>query len=224
MHRSAPGDSSKATGSAATSVVSSGVSTVTVAPPTLPPSAIGTPMEPAPDIAPLSPQLPEQFATGGTTSDSSSASPSAPGGGGKTLKDCMGFWDRATHMSKARMENGLPAHHGPDRQSLSVLLSLGQNRVAAMALLCYYLNMTITLTPEQQQRLEAAVAAGQFASVEEAVRWAVDHFVVTDEDLGDLSWAKPYLDEARAQIARGETVSAEEVFAETDAWLKKHGA
>jgi Arc/MetJ-type ribon-helix-helix transcriptional regulator len=32
--------------------------------------------------------------------------------------------------------------------------------------------MTITLTPEQQRRLDAAVAAGQFASVEEAVRWA----------------------------------------------------
>jgi Arc/MetJ-type ribon-helix-helix transcriptional regulator len=83
--------------------------------------------------------------------------------------------------------------------------------------------MTITLTPEQQKRLEAAVAAGQFASVEEAVRWAVDQLVTTD-DLGDLSWAKPYLDEARAEIARGETLSPEEVFAETDAWLKKRGA
>jgi Arc/MetJ-type ribon-helix-helix transcriptional regulator len=84
--------------------------------------------------------------------------------------------------------------------------------------------MTITLTPEQQKRLEAAVAAGQFASVEEAVRWAVDHLVVPDDGLGDLSWAKPYLDEARAEIARGETFSPEEVFAETDAFLKKHGA
>ena len=74
--------------------------------------------------------------------------------------------------------------------------------------------MTITLTPEQQRRLEAAVAAGQFASVEEAVRWAVDHILVTDEDLGDLSWAKPYLDEAREAIARGESISLEEVFAE----------
>jgi hypothetical protein len=26
--------------------------------------------------------------------------PSAPGGGGKTLSDCMGFWDRETHMTK----------------------------------------------------------------------------------------------------------------------------
>jgi Arc/MetJ-type ribon-helix-helix transcriptional regulator len=84
--------------------------------------------------------------------------------------------------------------------------------------------MTITLTPAQQKRLEAAVAAGQFASVEEAVRFAVDHMVLTDTERDDLSWAKPYLDEARAQIARGETVSPEEVFAETDAWLKKRGA
>lgn len=84
--------------------------------------------------------------------------------------------------------------------------------------------MTITLTPGQQKRLEAAVAAGQFASVEEAVRFAVDHMVLTGIEREDLSWAKPYLDEARAQIARGETVSLEEVFAETDAWLKMRGA
>ena len=84
--------------------------------------------------------------------------------------------------------------------------------------------MTITLTPGQQKRLEAAVAAGQFASVEEAVRFAVDHLVLTDAARDDLSWAKPYLDEARAQIARGETISLEEVFAETDAWLKMRGA
>ena len=82
--------------------------------------------------------------------------------------------------------------------------------------------MTITLTPEQQKWLEAAVAAGEFASIEEAVRCAVDRMVI--DEFGDLSWAKPYLDEARASIARGETVSPEEVFAETDAWLKKRGA
>jgi hypothetical protein len=71
------------------------------------------PTQQLPAIAPLSPQLPTQFATGsGTTSSnlalspgssgaSSSAAPSAPGGGGKTLKDCMGFWEAATHMTKA---------------------------------------------------------------------------------------------------------------------------
>ena len=70
------------------------IAPITVGPPVLPPSAIGTPMERALDIAPLSPQLPTQVATGGA------ATTSAQGGGGKTLKDCLGFWDAATHMSK----------------------------------------------------------------------------------------------------------------------------
>jgi hypothetical protein len=29
-----------------------------------------------------------------------SGNPSIPGGGGNSVKDCMGFWDAATHMSK----------------------------------------------------------------------------------------------------------------------------
>jgi Arc/MetJ-type ribon-helix-helix transcriptional regulator len=80
--------------------------------------------------------------------------------------------------------------------------------------------MTITLTPEQQKRLEAAVAAGEFASVEEAVRFAVDHLVLTEAELDDLSWAKPYLDEARASIARGESISLEEFNAHVEKRLK----
>ena len=81
--------------------------------------------------------------------------------------------------------------------------------------------MTITLTPEQQRRLEAAVAAGEFASVEEAVRWAVDQILVTEEDLGDLSWAKPYLDAAREEIARGESITLEDFNTEVDKRLAK---
>jgi antitoxin ParD1/3/4 len=69
--------------------------------------------------------------------------------------------------------------------------------------------MTITLTPDQQKWLEAEVAAGRIPSVEEAVRLAVDHLLMP-VDTTDLSWAKPYLDEARAQIARGEYVTHEE--------------
>jgi hypothetical protein len=69
---------------------------------------VGSPAPQAPAIAPLSPSLPTQFATGGSTGasnlalspGSSSESPSAPGGGGSTLADCMGFWDKGTHMSK----------------------------------------------------------------------------------------------------------------------------
>jgi hypothetical protein len=60
-------------------------------------------------VAPLSPQLSTQFATGGSAPSNlalssgspSELAPSAPGGGGKTLSDCMGFWDRETHMTKA---------------------------------------------------------------------------------------------------------------------------
>jgi len=79
-----------------------------------PASQLGAPAPQAPAIAPLSPQLPSQFATGGGTASGNLAlspgstqpspseqSPSAPGGGGKTLAACMGFWERATHMSKS---------------------------------------------------------------------------------------------------------------------------
>jgi len=89
----------------------------TLAPPSAPdpstvPSAIAAPLPQLAPIAPLSPQLPTQFATGGTTSSNlalspgtslgspSELAPSSPGGGGKTLADCMGFWDRETHMTK----------------------------------------------------------------------------------------------------------------------------
>lgn len=60
--------------------------------------------------APLSQPLPTQITGGGTAANLalspgssgsvSQSAPSAPGGGGKTLADCMGFWDKATHMSK----------------------------------------------------------------------------------------------------------------------------
>jgi len=75
-----------------------------------PPSRLTAPAPQAPAIAPLSPQLPSQFATGGAAGpgnlalspgSSSEQAPSAPGGGGKTLAACMGFWEKATHMTKA---------------------------------------------------------------------------------------------------------------------------
>ena len=83
--------------------------------------------------------------------------------------------------------------------------------------------MTITLTPEQQEWLEAEVAAGHFSSVEEAVQFAVAE-LMRPVDTSDLSWAKPYIEEARASLARGEGVPADRVFAEVDARLKQRGA
>jgi hypothetical protein len=46
----------------------------------------------------------------------------------------------------------------------------------------------------------------------------------TDDD--DLSWAKPYVDEARAAAARGEIVSLDDAIADIDAHLTalKRGA
>ena len=106
-----------ATPASGPSSFSSSGATLSVAPPQPPPSAsassappsqIAQPAPQAPAIAPLSPQLPTQFATGGTTNSSlalspgspSESAPSTPGGGGKTLQACMDFWEPATHMSK----------------------------------------------------------------------------------------------------------------------------
>jgi hypothetical protein len=86
---------------------------------TMPSAALAAPMPELAPVAPLSPQLPTQFATGGSTTSTlalspgtpsatpqstspSEAAPSHPGGGGKSLADCMAFWEPATHMSKAQ--------------------------------------------------------------------------------------------------------------------------
>jgi hypothetical protein len=85
-----------------------------VAPSTDAPPTLAAPAPQAPAIAPLPPQLSTQFSSGGSPPQSnlalspgaasaspSESAPSAPGGGGKGLAACMGFWDAATHMTKA---------------------------------------------------------------------------------------------------------------------------
>jgi hypothetical protein len=81
----------------------------------LPPSAIASPEPEATPIAPLSQPVPTDVLSGGGTvvrpdavtsptagsASPSQAQPSIAGGGGNSLQDCMGFWDKATHMSKA---------------------------------------------------------------------------------------------------------------------------
>ena len=71
--------------------------------------------------------------------------------------------------------------------------------------------MTIQLSPEQQQWLEAQVAAGHFSSLEQAVAVAIADLMATAED--DLDWANPLVDEAAAELDRGEGVPADEAFA-----------
>ena len=85
----------------------------TTTPTPTPQSVIGPPMTSAPKVAPLPPQVATTPLTGGSVrgdrlptptgpSDSPSQSAqSTAGGGGRTLQDCMGFWDRGTHMTKS---------------------------------------------------------------------------------------------------------------------------
>jgi Arc/MetJ-type ribon-helix-helix transcriptional regulator len=74
--------------------------------------------------------------------------------------------------------------------------------------------MTISLSAEQQQWLEEQVAAGHFASVEEAVRVAVADLMT---DCHDLAWAKPHVDKARESLARGDVVPGDELLQRLDA-------
>jgi antitoxin ParD1/3/4 len=70
--------------------------------------------------------------------------------------------------------------------------------------------MNITLPPEQQRWREAQVAAGRFAYVDEALSVAVADLMSIEGD--DFAWAKPYVDQARASVARGDVISGEEYF------------
>ena len=67
--------------------------------------------------------------------------------------------------------------------------------------------MNISLPVEQQEWLEAEVAAGRFSSIDEALTLAVADLKALMED--DLAWAKPYVDEARASVARGDVISGD---------------
>lgn len=72
--------------------------------------------------------------------------------------------------------------------------------------------MSISLTPEQQAWLSAHVARGDFASVEEAARQLIDERIAerAAEEGDDLAWAKPFVEEALAEAARGEVIGREE--------------
>lgn len=71
--------------------------------------------------------------------------------------------------------------------------------------------MSITLTPDQEARLGAYVAAGDFASIEDAARQLLDERIAElDVENDDLAWAKPHVDKAREAVARGEFITLDE--------------
>ena len=80
--------------------------------------------------------------------------------------------------------------------------------------------MNIQLLPDQQKWLEEQVKAGHFASLDEAIAAAVDDLRVSQID-DDLSWAKPYVDEALEQVRRGEVMSGQEFFDRMQAKLQR---
>ncbi len=78
--------------------------------------------------------------------------------------------------------------------------------------------MEMTLTERQEDELAALVANGEFASPQEALRHLVDEALEL-RAWGDEAWAKPLVDEAMAQIERGEVVTSEEHRTRIDALL-----
>jgi antitoxin ParD1/3/4 len=72
--------------------------------------------------------------------------------------------------------------------------------------------MAISLTPEQQAQLTACVGRGHYESVEEAARQLIDERLaeLALEDTDDLAWAKPHVDEALDDVAKGNLVSHED--------------
>jgi Arc/MetJ-type ribon-helix-helix transcriptional regulator len=67
--------------------------------------------------------------------------------------------------------------------------------------------MTMQLPSDVQDWIDKRVKAGAFKTEAEAIAFAVRQLASPDED---LSWLKPLLDEARAEIARGDGISLEE--------------
>jgi Arc/MetJ-type ribon-helix-helix transcriptional regulator len=79
--------------------------------------------------------------------------------------------------------------------------------------------MNITLPADQQKWLEAEVAAGRFESIDDALAAAVAELMSIDSD--DLSWARPYVEEARASVARGAVIGGEAFFQRLEGRIDK---
>jgi antitoxin ParD1/3/4 len=78
--------------------------------------------------------------------------------------------------------------------------------------------MNIVLPPAQQQWLEAQIAKGEFASFEDAVQRMIAERMALESD--DMAWAKPYVDEALAAVAKGDVMTLEEHRARVATQLK----
>ena len=81
--------------------------------------------------------------------------------------------------------------------------------------------MIISLNPDQEAWLQTRVTRGDFATIEEAVRQLLAERIAERAagESADLSWAKPSVDVALADVARGAVITLEEHEARIDARL-----
>ena len=79
--------------------------------------------------------------------------------------------------------------------------------------------MNIRLKPDLEAILKKHVVAGDFLSVEDALAAAIQGLDAAVP--GDLSWAKPYLAEADADIEAGRTRPHDEVWADIEKHIGK---
>jgi antitoxin ParD1/3/4 len=77
--------------------------------------------------------------------------------------------------------------------------------------------MRIELKGDHENWLRAQVAAGRYATFEDAVADAIESLREEDEVLAQ---AKPLVDEGLAELDRGESIPAQEVFAQIEARLR----
>ena len=81
--------------------------------------------------------------------------------------------------------------------------------------------MTVTLHPDQEEWLKTRVASGDFVSVEEAARQLIDKRIAEREaeESDEMEWAKRYVDEALAEVERGDVITLEEHESRNEARL-----
>jgi hypothetical protein len=78
--------------------------------------------------------------------------------------------------------------------------------------------MTVKLDEKQQAWLESQVKAGTLPSVEAAVGVAIADLKLAIE--GDMEWVRPYLAEARQEIATGQGIDG----ADVKTWLRQQAS
>jgi Arc/MetJ-type ribon-helix-helix transcriptional regulator len=82
--------------------------------------------------------------------------------------------------------------------------------------------LTLSLSPEQEAFLAGLVGEGGAASLEEAIRHLIEDAMFARQMEGeDLSWMKPYVDEADEQIKRGKHMTLDEYRRRMDAHMKR---